>query len=75
MIRPSPRIEQVFDRLSMMRQGKFDLSAPHPRRWRVPVNEDEGQLDVDRFYRYNETLQQFFDGAARLGTRFAENGG
>jgi hypothetical protein len=41
----------------------------------VPVDEDEGQLDVDRFYRYNETLQQFFDGAARLSTRFAENGG
>jgi hypothetical protein len=40
----------------------------------VPVNEDEGQLDVDRFYRYNETLQQFFDGGARLSTRFAENG-
>lgn len=40
----------------------------------VAVNEDDGQLDVDRFYRYNETLQQFFDGAARLSTRFVENG-
>jgi hypothetical protein len=40
----------------------------------LPVNAEDGQLDVDRFYRYNETLQQFFDGAARVHTRFVENG-
>jgi hypothetical protein len=40
----------------------------------VPVT-DDGQLDVDRFYRYNETLQEFFDEAARLETRFIANGG
>jgi hypothetical protein len=40
----------------------------------LPVN-DEGQLDVDRFYRYNETLQEFFDEAARVDTRFVANGG
>jgi hypothetical protein len=30
------------------------------------------QLEVDAFYRYNETLQRFFDGAARLPTAFAQ---
>jgi hypothetical protein len=28
------------------------------------------QLEVDAFYRYNETLQRFFDGAARFPTLF-----
>ena len=42
---------------------------------RLVAASDEGQLDVDRFYRYNETLQEFFDGAASVSTRFAENGG
>jgi hypothetical protein len=41
----------------------------------VAMNEDGGQLDVDRFYRYNETLQEFFDEAARVDTRFVANGG
>ena len=41
----------------------------------VAVRDDEGQLDVDRFYRYNETLQEFFDEAARLETNFVPNGG
>jgi hypothetical protein len=36
----------------------------------VPASEDD-QLDVDRFYRYNQSLQEFFDGAARLATRVA----
>ena len=40
----------------------------------VAVGEDD-QLDVDRFYRYNETLQEFFDEAARVETRFVANGG
>ena len=40
----------------------------------LAVNEGEGQLDVDRFYRYNETLQEFFNEAARLETRFVANG-
>jgi hypothetical protein len=31
------------------------------------------QLEVDAFYRYNETLQRFFDGAARLPTAFARH--
>ena len=34
------------------------------------VDDDEGQLDIDRFYRYNETLQEFFDEAASIETRF-----
>jgi hypothetical protein len=29
------------------------------------------QLEVDAFYRYNETLQRFFDAAARLPIAFA----
>jgi hypothetical protein len=33
---------------------------------------DEDQLDVDRFYRYNQTLQEFFDEAAAVETRFAD---
>ena len=37
----------------------------------VPVDEAEGQLDVDRFYRYQESLQAFFDEAAAVETRFA----
>ena len=37
----------------------------------MPVDEAQGQLDVDRFYRYNETLQEFFDEASRIETRFA----
>jgi hypothetical protein len=41
----------------------------------VPVDEGEGQLDVDRFYRYNETLQEFFDETGYVGTRFVANGG
>jgi hypothetical protein len=40
----------------------------------VAVDDDEGQLDVDRFYRYIETLQEFFDEAAHVETRFASNG-
>ena len=41
----------------------------------VPVDDGEGQLDVDRFYRYIETLQEFFDEAAAVDTRFVANGG
>jgi len=37
----------------------------------IAVNEEEGQLDVDRFYRYQESLQAFFDEAAAVETRFA----
>lgn len=37
-----------------------------------PVDPSEDQLDVDRFYRYNQTLQEFFDEAAALETGFAE---
>jgi hypothetical protein len=40
----------------------------------VPVDAAEGQLDVDRFYRYNETLQEFFDEASRIETRFVGDG-
>jgi len=31
---------------------------------------DEDQLDVDRFYRFNESLQQFFDAGANVKTKF-----
>jgi hypothetical protein len=37
----------------------------------IAVDEAEGQLDVDRFYRYQESLQAFFDEAAAVETRFA----
>ena len=40
----------------------------------VPLDEEAGQLDVDRFYRYNQSLQEFFDEAAAVDTRFAEEG-
>lgn len=40
----------------------------------VPVDDDEGQLDVDRFYRYNQTLQELFDETAHVDTRFVEGG-
>jgi len=30
--------------------------------------------EVDRFYRYSETLQEFFDESAALETRFVANG-
>ena len=30
------------------------------------------QLDTDLFYRYQQNLQEFFDGAAKLTTYFAE---
>ena len=79
-------VERVFDRLSMMRDGKFDLGWMHanPAGWgtrarpsidALTVSEGEGQLDVDRFYRYNETLQEFFDEAAAVETQFVANGG
>ena len=32
----------------------------------VPGDDDAGQLDVDRVYRYNETHQEFFDEAGAL---------
>jgi hypothetical protein len=37
----------------------------------IPTADDD-QLDVDRFYRYNESLQQFFDEAAGVETRFRD---
>ena len=40
----------------------------------IPVDDDQGQLDVDRFYRYNQTLQELFDETAHLDTRFVEGG-
>jgi hypothetical protein len=36
---------------------------------------DEGQLDVDRFYRYAESLQEFFDEAAAIETEFVPDEG
>ena len=37
----------------------------------LPVDASEGQLDVDRFYRYNQSLQEFFNEAASIESRFA----
>ena len=37
---------------------------------RVWSSGDEDQLDVDRFYRFNESLQQFFNAAANVETKF-----
>lgn len=34
--------------------------------------EADNQLDVDLFYRYQQNLQEFFDGAARVPLCFAE---
>ena len=41
----------------------------------VAADDGEGQLDVDRFYRFNETLQEFFDEAASVDTSFVQQGG
>jgi hypothetical protein len=38
------------------------------------ADEDQGQLDADRFCRYNQTFQEFLDEAAAVETRFAGNG-
>jgi hypothetical protein len=35
-----------------------------------PLDAAEGQLDVDRFYRYNDSLQEFFNEAAAIDTEF-----
>lgn len=37
----------------------------------VPLDEAGGQLDADRFYRYMESLQEFFNEAAQVETRMA----
>ncbi len=37
----------------------------------VPLDEAAGQLDADRFYRYIESLQEFFNEAAHVETRMA----
>ena len=37
----------------------------------VALDEAGGQLDVDRFYRYIESLQSFFNEAARVDARMA----
>ena len=55
------------------RNGKADL--PHTLNTLtladVPMRVSAAnQLDVDRFYRYQETLQEFFDEAAGFGTEF-----
>ena len=36
----------------------------------APLDESQDQLDVDRFYRYNESLQEFFNEAAAVDTEF-----
>ena len=38
---------------------------------RVSSDTEQGQLDVDRFYRYQESLQEFFNEAAAVPTEFA----
>ena len=38
---------------------------------RLVAASDEDQLDVDRFYRYNESLQEFFNEAAHVTARSA----
>jgi hypothetical protein len=37
---------------------------------RLSSDSDQGQLDVDRFYRYQESLQEFFNEAASVPTEF-----
>lgn len=59
---------------AIRRNGKADL--PHTLNTLtladVPMRVTAAnQLDVDRFYRYQETLQEFFDEAAGFRTEFA----
>jgi hypothetical protein len=37
----------------------------------LPLDDTGGQLDADRFYRYIESLQEFFNEAAHIETRMA----
>ena len=37
----------------------------------VPSDGGDGQLEVDRFYRYIESLQEFFNEAVNVQTRYA----
>lgn len=60
---------------SIERNGKADLAhtlntltLPD---WPLRVTA-ANQLDTDRFYRYQQTLQEFFDEAARFQTKFVE---
>jgi hypothetical protein len=102
----SPKVEEVLDRLAMMREGKFDLRwmQTNPAGWGTRATPSVDGLTVSDInvgqygvvpdhgaahgsmaprgafvpadtpalgsYRYNETLQEFFDEAARLETRF-----
>ena len=40
--------------------------------FRVWSEGDQAQLDIDRFFRFNESLQQFFDESANFETEFRE---
>ncbi len=40
----------------------------------LPVDSDN-QLDTDLFYRYQENLQQFFDGAAAISATLGASAG
>ena len=48
MPKPSPKLEEVFDRLSMMRQGKFDLSwmQANPAGWGTRATPSVGGLTL-----------------------------
>ena len=62
---------EMFD--NIRRHGRADLThtlnyltlPDWPLRL-VPIDAAAGQLDVDRFYRYNQTLQEFFDEAGAV---------
>ena len=58
----------VQHRLDHLTQPEWSLRV-------VAADGAEGQLDVDRFHRYSETLQEFFDESSRIETRFLANGG
>lgn len=63
---------------SMRAHGGIDLARPLDyltlSGWRlrlVPVDDAEGELDVDRLSRTQEIVQAFFDEASVIETRFA----
>jgi hypothetical protein len=57
---------------SLINVGPYGVVPEHGG---IPFDEAGGQLDVDRFYRYNQTLQEFFDETAGMDTRFSDDGG
>lgn len=66
---------------NILRHGRADLThtlnyltlPDWPLRL-AALDAEAGQLDVDRFYRYADSLQEFFNEAAAVDTKFATEG-